>query len=154
MKERLKSEREKGRGTVCGHDAKLRHAYRELRSGERGRNVRKAIHCYHEALHIRRAASRWLKVAALHHNLGNAFLTLAEVEKENEVHHAARALRRFDHAMQLYSQSNHPCDCSAIQLGREQAYMLLARHGLEGNPQSSDVSGPLFDGESSECSIS
>jgi tetratricopeptide (TPR) repeat protein len=129
-------------------------ACRELCSGERGRNVRKAIHCYHEALHIRRAASRWLKVAALHHNLGNAFLTLAGIEKENEVHHAARALRHFDHSMQLYSQSNHPCDCSAIQLGREQAYMLLARQGLEGNLQSSDVSGPLFDGESSKCSIS
>lgn len=129
-------------------------AYRELRSGERGRNVRKAIHCYHEALQIRRAASRWLKVAALHQNLGNAFLTLAAVEKENEVRHASRALRHFDQALQFYSQSNHAIDCTAIELGRGQAYVLLARQGLEGNPQSSDVSGPLSDGESSKCSVS
>ena len=50
--------REKAAELYAATMQNLGTAYRELRSGERGRNVRKAIHCYHEALHIRRAASR------------------------------------------------------------------------------------------------
>jgi tetratricopeptide (TPR) repeat protein len=114
-------------------------AYRELRSDDREHNVRNAIHCYHEALRVRSATSARLKAAVLHHNLGNAFLTLAEVEKGREIRHAHRALRHFDHALKVYSRSDHPCDYAKTQLSRGQTYILLARHGSEAHRQAATL---------------
>jgi hypothetical protein len=103
---------------------------------DRQRNVGKAIHCYHEALRVRRITSARLKSAALHDNLGNALLTLAEIEREREIRHARGALRQFDHAWQFYPRTGHPCDYAAAQLSRGQACMLLARQSSEENLQS------------------
>jgi tetratricopeptide (TPR) repeat protein len=130
--------KEKARELYAGTMQNLGTAYRELRSDDRGRNVRKAIRCYHEALRVRWATSSRLKAALLHHNFGNAFLTLAEVEKSQDKRHAGRALRHFNRALQFYSRNDHPCDYAKTQLSRGQAYVLLAQQGPEEHLHSAE----------------
>lgn len=107
-------------------------AYREQRRGDPGKSVRKAIHCYHEALRACRPLSE-LRTAALQHNLGNAFLSLAGIEKKQDSRHAGRAVRHFNQALKIYSRSGHPKEYARTQFSRGQAYALLASNGSQTN---------------------
>lgn len=108
-------------------------AYRELKSGDRSHNIAKAIACYHEALRARAAEANAapLKLAGLQNNLGNAYVTLAEIDQPRAAKHALRALRHFDRALRVYTRSGHPCDYGATQFNRGHAFLLALASGAE-----------------------
>jgi tetratricopeptide (TPR) repeat protein len=103
-------------------------AYRELKSGNRIHNIRKAIHCFHQAMCALRAAGP-KKRADLHNNLGNAYASFA-AEDHEPVHNAVRALRHFGRALAVRTKDDWPCDYAVTQFNAGNACIQLALGGV------------------------
>lgn len=104
-------------------------AYREMKSGDSAANIRRAIGCYHQAMRALHGPVHNKKRADLHHNLGNAFLSLAEVEK-GCVRNCQRAIRHFIRALAMRTREESPFDYAAVQFSRGQALLRLAANGV------------------------
>ena len=100
-------------------------AYRELKTGNRASNIRRALHCYREALRVLRtpvASRRW---AALHHDLGNGYLALA-ITGESPSHNTRRAIRHLNRALSVRTKLQSPFDYAATQLSRGEVFLQMA----------------------------
>ena len=106
-------------------------AYRELKIGNRADNIRKALHCYREALGVLRAPVASRRWAALHHDLGNAYLTLA-FTGESRSRNARRAIRHLNRALTVRTKLQSPFDYAATQLSRGEAFLQMAVAGVGG----------------------
>jgi tetratricopeptide (TPR) repeat protein len=100
-------------------------AYRARPAGDKCANVAKAIQCYRRAWRIYRAAALRQKTAALDNNLANAYLSLPASGQECRNRNVHRALRRFDHALRLTSESTEPLNYALTQFNRGQALLQL-----------------------------
>jgi tetratricopeptide (TPR) repeat protein len=107
--------------------------YRELSTGNRATNVRKAIGCYCAAFRVYAAAHLGDKCADLHNNIGNAYLNLSASE-EPRCRNFRRALRHFAQALRVRNKLDRPRDYAVTQFNRGQAFLLLA-----GCEESGDV---------------
>jgi len=104
----------------------LGSAYRRLSGGGDGASVNKSIGCYQRALKVY-AGSHPEKSAALHNNLGNAFLTLPDPDQKAKARNARRALRHFDCALRVQSQDRGSRAYGITQFNRAQAYCGIAQ---------------------------
>lgn len=100
--------------------------YRELRTGGRVGNVRRAIGCYRQALRIYTSSAFPLQNAALHNNLANAYLSLPADNPATTLRNVHRALRHFDRALRVRSKTRYPSDYASSQFNRGSAFLRLA----------------------------
>jgi tetratricopeptide (TPR) repeat protein len=103
-------------------------AYRRLKSGDPSGNIRKAIECFHRAMRAARGPVPNRKRGDLHHNLGNAYLSLGEME--NCVRNCQRAIRHFARALSLRTREGSPFEYATTQFSRGQAFLRLAAHSV------------------------
>lgn len=106
-------------------------AYRELKTGNRAANIRRAVRCYCQAmrsLHKPAASRRW---ADLHHDLGNAYLTLASSGEERS-RNILRAIRHLDRALTVRTKVQSQFNYAATQLSRGEAFLQWAVIGFGG----------------------
>jgi tetratricopeptide (TPR) repeat protein len=101
-------------------------AYRELPTGDKTANVRKAIQCFREALHVYTPGGFPEKNAALHNNLGNAYISMPVGDPASSQKNMRRALRHFDRALLVRTRADHPCDYAITQFNRGSALLRLA----------------------------
>ena len=113
-------------------------AYRELPTGDKAVNVRKAILCYRQALQVYTLARFPLKNAGLHNNLGNAYVSLPCSDSSSVRRNMHRALRHYERAARVRTKSSFPGDYAVIQFNRGSAFLRLAweertpQHSLRG----------------------
>jgi hypothetical protein len=107
----------------------LATAYREVPSGDRHQNVRRAILCSFGALRIYRAAGIKVNCAALHNNIGNAYLSLPAASAAVALRSIRRALRHFERALETRTRDDRPLEYAATQLNRGEALLRLAYLG-------------------------
>lgn len=105
-------------------------AYRELKTGSRAVNIRRAIVCYRRAMRVLRQPIEGRKRADLHHNLGNAFLTLAG-GGDDRLRNAFRAIRHLNRALIVRTKVESPFGYAATQLSRGEAFLQLAITGVK-----------------------
>jgi tetratricopeptide (TPR) repeat protein len=117
--------REQDTDGQCAVLENLGTAYRRLQEGDSADNIRKSIQCYQRALRVRGTALNPSRVAALHNNLGNAFLSLPWDDQRIRERNAHRALRHFDRALQIESQNRSGRIYGITQYNRGQAYRIL-----------------------------
>ena len=106
-------------------------AYRELKNGDPHSNIRKAIDCYHHAMRALRGEASEHRRSDLHHNLGNAYLTLAGLESRCG-RNVLSALRHFACALAGRTREASPFNYATTQLSRGQAFVRLASSGVGG----------------------
>jgi tetratricopeptide (TPR) repeat protein len=100
-------------------------AYRELKTGDSSGNIRRTIECYHHAIRALPRSAPNGKRADLHHNLGNAYLTLAWKGIDG-ARNLRRAIRHLDRALVARTRSQCRFDYAATQFSRGQAYLQQA----------------------------
>lgn len=104
-------------------------AYRELKIGDRAKNIRLAIECYHEALRALHHLYCTPKQFNLQNNLGNAFLSLAQLGN-HPLKNAQRAVHHFNHALALRSRNDSPCDYALAEFNLSTVFLELAGNGV------------------------
>jgi tetratricopeptide (TPR) repeat protein len=117
--------REKDRERHAATLQNLGTAYRELKSGNRAGNIRRALHCYCETMRVLRASVASRRWAALHHDLGNAYLTLA-FTGDDRVRNTRRAIRHLNRALTVRTKIQSLFDYAATQLSRGEAFLQKA----------------------------
>lgn len=100
-------------------------AYRELKTGNRAGNIRRALHCYCETMRVLRASVASRRWAALHHDLGNAYLTLA-FTGESRSRNTRRAIRHLNRALTVRTKIQSRFDYAATQLSRGEVFLQKA----------------------------
>jgi tetratricopeptide (TPR) repeat protein len=114
----------------------LGSAYRRLTGRGDGKSAAKSIDCYHRALRIWNQRSHPRKYAALHNNIGNAFLSLPDTDEETQTRNLRRALRHFDRALRVQLLDKPSQAYGITQYNRAQAYRLLDQMAPAGNPNA------------------
>jgi tetratricopeptide (TPR) repeat protein len=134
--------REKDRERHAATLQNLGTAYRELKTGNRAGNIRRALHCYCETMRVLRASVASRRWAALHHDLGNAYLTLA-FTGESRSRNTRRAIRHLNRALTVRTKIQSPFDYAATQLSRGEAFLQMAVAGV-GDPCSRNKARACF----------
>jgi tetratricopeptide (TPR) repeat protein len=104
-------------------------AYRSLPNGDRRTNTWRAVSCYCRALRIYRAARYPVENAAVHNNLGNAYVSIPARDAGEKDRHVRRALRHFERALRVRTKQAYPRDYAVTQFNRGQAF--LERRGAD-----------------------
>lgn len=99
-------------------------AYRQLPSGDRLNNLRKSIRCYRVALRAY-GPGRAAGSAAVHIDLGNAFLSLPAEDERAGTRNARHALKHFDLAMRMQGSDRRDRRYAINQHNRAQAHLRL-----------------------------
>lgn len=110
-------------------------AYRML-PGDRARHVRKAIVCYRCAFRIYESLACVKNIAAVHNNLGNAFLSMLEPDPARRRRRLEAAVRHFDRALRVRTRDSGPYDYAVTQMNRGQALAELAGNRAGANNQA------------------
>ena len=122
-------------------------AYRQLKSGDKATNARKATDCYRCAMEVYRLSTFPVQRAALHNNVGNAYLALAMADEKDRVRHARRALGHLDRSLRVRNRADYPVDFAVTQYNRGQAFLMLANE----DPQDSYVKAVACFQEAHDC---
>lgn len=87
--------------------------------------VRRSISCYRRAL---QSYGSWqpARIAALHNNIGNSFLSLPVVDETTRMRNARYALRHFDRALSVPGRDRQDRQYAINQHNRAQAHVRLA----------------------------
>jgi tetratricopeptide (TPR) repeat protein len=100
-------------------------AYRQLPTGDHAGNLRISISCYRRALRAY-GAGQPARNAALHINLGNAFLSLPAAGAKENARNARHALMHFDRALSAPGSNRQDRQYAINQHNRAQAHLRLA----------------------------
>ncbi|MBZ5630249.1 MAG: hypothetical protein LAO06_15425 [Acidobacteriia bacterium] len=100
-------------------------ALRQLPSGEKKRNVLRAIRCYRQALLIDRFQTSHSQFAKLCNNLGNACMTYPNRDGASAERHARYAIRHFERALQVWTMEEDSYYYALVQYNLGGAYLEL-----------------------------